>query len=295
MNIISIDRVSKRFKDVQALREISLDVNKGEVHGFIGPNGAGKTTTIRTLLGIICADSGSATIFGKDVWDDAVDIHKDIAYVPGDVKLWPNLTGGEVIDLLIGLRGKNNHSQKQALIERFQIDTTKKCRAYSKGNRQKVALVAALAADAELYILDEPTSGLDPLMEQMFAEYIFRLKAEGKTVFLSSHILSEVEKLCDVMSIIREGEIIESGRIEDLHHLTRTNVRIESNEEISGLSRQKGVHEYVYEDGVHTFELDTKNMDDLIKYISNFQVSAFESAPPKLEDHFMRHYRSEEA
>jgi len=293
MSMISIDKMSKRFKDVQALKEISLEVNQGEVHGFIGPNGAGKTTTIRALLGIIRADAGRATIFGKDVWEEAVDIHKDIAYVPGDVKLWPNLTGGEVIDLLIGLRGKGNHSRKQELIERFQLDPSRKCRSYSKGNRQKVALVAALAVDAELYILDEPTSGLDPLMEQMFAEYIFQLRAEGKTVFLSSHILSEVEKLCDVMSIIREGEIIESGKIKDLHHLTRTNVRIESHKEIPSLSKQKGVHEYVYADGVHTFELDTEYMDELIKYISNYPVSTFESTPPKLEDHFMRHYRSD--
>ena len=209
MAIVTIRNLVKKFGTVTALDGIDLDVNQGEVYGYIGPNGAGKTTTIRVLLGILRATSGEARIFGKDVWNDAVEIHKRIAYVPGEVNLWSNLTGGEVIDLLVELRGSNNRSRRDELIERFDLDPSKKCGTYSKGNRQKVALVAAFASDAELYILDEPTSGLDPLMEQVFQQCIIEQKQQGRSVLLSSHILSEVEKLCDKVSIIREGKIIE--------------------------------------------------------------------------------------
>ena len=225
MAILKVNDVTKKFGSVTALDGISLEVRQGEIYGFIGPNGAGKTTTIRILLGIIKANSGSAQIFGMDAWRDAVEIHKRIAYVPGEVSLWPNLTGGEVIDLFVKLRGDYNKPRRDELIERFDLDPTKKCGTHSKGNRQKVALIAAFAADADLYILDEPTSGLDPLMELVFQECVREAKAAGKSVLLSSHILSEVEKLCDRVSIIRRGRIIESGSLDELRHLTRTKVR----------------------------------------------------------------------
>ena len=216
MSILQVSNLTKKFGKFTALDRISLQVNKGEVYGFIGPNGAGKTTAIRILLGILKASNGEAAIFGKDVWNDAVEIHKKVAYVPGDVNLWPNLTGGEVIDLFIKLRRSRGKTRRNELIKRFDLDPTKKCRTYSKGNRQKVALIAAFASDADLYILDEPTSGLDPLMENIFQEYVMEAKKEGKSVLLSSHILSEVEKLCDKVSIIREGKIIESGNHAEL-------------------------------------------------------------------------------
>lgn len=210
MSIIEMSNVSKKFGKVLALDKVSLRVDKGDIYGFIGPNGAGKTTAMRILLGIIKASGGTATIFGKDAWKDSVEIHRNVAYVPGDVNLWPNLTGGEVIDLFVKLRGSNNRNRREELIERFQLDPSKKCRTYSKGNRQKVALVAAFASDVDLYILDEPTSGLDPLMEKIFQEYVMEAKEERKSVLLSSHILSEVDKLCNKVSIIRQGQIIES-------------------------------------------------------------------------------------
>ncbi|MBO1911484.1 ABC transporter ATP-binding protein, partial [Microvirga sp. 3-52] len=204
---------------------------------------AGKSTTIRILLGILKATEGSATIFGKDVWANAVEIHKRIAYVPGDVNLWPNLTGGEVIDLFIKLRGTNNKGRREELIKRFDLDPTKKCRTYSKGNRQKVALIAALSSDADLYILDEPTSGLDPLMERVFQECILEAKNAGKSVLLSSHILSEVEKLCDKVAIIREGKIIETGSLHELRHLTRAHLQVETKLPMTALQEVKGVHD----------------------------------------------------
>lgn len=205
MAILKASNLTKKFGNFTALDGVNLEVNKGEIYGFIGPNGAGKTTTIRVLLGILKATEGHATIFGKDAWKDAVEIHKRVAYVPGDVNLWPNLTGGEVIDLFVKLRGANSKSRREELIKRFDLDPSKKCRTYSKGNRQKVALIAAFASDADVYILDEPTSGLDPLMERVFQEYVMEAKKAGKSIFLSSHILSEVERLCDKVSIIRNG------------------------------------------------------------------------------------------
>jgi len=227
MAVIEIKNLTKKFGKFTALHKVNLSVNEGECFGFIGPNGAGKSTTIRTILGILKATEGSVQVFGKDAWKDAVEIHKRIAYVPGDVNLWSNLTGGEVIDLFVALRGKHNPKRRAELIKKFQLDPTKKCGTYSKGNRQKVALVAALASDVDLYILDEPTSGLDPLMEQVFRGEIQRLKEAGKTVFLSSHILQEVELLCSRVGIIREGRIVEVGLLHEMKKLAEKESSLE--------------------------------------------------------------------
>lgn len=290
MSILNISNLTKRFGNFTALDGVNLEVNKGEVYGFIGPNGAGKSTTIRVLLGILKATSGNATIFGQDVWKDAVDIHKRIAYVPGDVNLWPNLTGGEVIDLFVKLRGTNNKSKREELIKKFDLDPTKKCRTYSKGNRQKVALIAAFASDADLYILDEPTSGLDPLMEREFQQCVLEAKQAGKSVLLSSHILSEVEKLCDKVSIIREGKIIESGTLDELRHLTRTILVVETKQPMPALQEVEGVHDIEVKDQTLSFHVDTEHLDQVMQYVTQFGIIKLESAPPTLEDLFMRHY-----
>lgn len=218
MAVIEINNLVKRFGRFTALDGVDIRLEAGEVHAFLGPNGAGKTTTIRVLLGILRATSGEVKMFGADAWECAIDLHKRLAFVPGDVNLWGNLTGGEVIDLFLSLRGTGNAdaARRTRYLERFELDPSKKCRTYSKGNRQKVALVAAFASDAELYVLDEPTSGLDPLMEKVFQDSVQELKSQGKSVFLSSHILSEVEKLADKISIIREGKIVESGSMADI-------------------------------------------------------------------------------
>src|SRR5690625_422987 len=290
MNVLNISNLTKRFGNFTALDGVDLEVNKGEVYGFIGPNGAGKSTTIRVLLGILKATSGNATIFGQDVWIDAVDIHKRIAYVPGDVNLWPNLTGGEVIDLFVKLRGTNNKSKREELIKKFDLDPTKKCRTYSKGNRQKVALIAAFASDADLYILDEPTSGLDPLMEREFQQCVLEAKQAGKSVLLSSHILSEVEKLCDKVSIIREGKIIESGTLDELRHLTRTILVVETKQPMPELHKVEGVHDIEEKDQTLSFHVDTEHLDHVMQYVTQFGIIKLESTPPTLEDLFMRHY-----
>ncbi|GGE24303.1 ABC transporter ATP-binding protein [Marinithermofilum abyssi] len=293
MAILEARRLTKKFGHITALDGVDLEVNEGEIYGFIGPNGAGKSTTIRILLGIIKADGGEANIFGKDVWQDAVDIHKRIAYVPGDVNLWPNLTGGEVIDLFVKLRGTKNKSRRDELIQKFDLDPSKKCHAYSKGNRQKVALVAAFSADADLYILDEPTSGLDPLMERVFQECVMDVKREGKSVLLSSHILSEVEKLCDKVGIIRKGKIIETGTLSELRHLTRTNLLVETKQPIKSLGELKGVYDITAQGQAVKFQVDTEELDSVIRYVSQFGVIRLESAPPTLEDLFMRYYEGE--
>lgn len=292
MAVLEIRDLVKRYGHFTALDGIDLEVKQGEVYGFIGPNGAGKTTTIRIVLGILRADAGEVRIFGQDAWHDAVELHKRIAYVPGDVNLWPNLTGGEVIDLFIGLRGASKTSRRDDLVRRFDLDTSKKCGTYSKGNRQKVALVAAFASDADFYILDEPTSGLDPLMEQVFQECVAEVKAAGKSVLLSSHILSEVERLCDRVSIIRQGRIIESGTLDELRHLTRTNVQVQTNQPIQGLSELKGVHNVEESDRGVRFQVDTDELGTVISYISQFGIVSLESAPPTLEDLFMHHYKN---
>jgi len=284
--------MSKKFGKVTALNGIDLKVSEGEVFGYIGPNGAGKTTTIRVLLGILQASGGSAKVFGMDAWKDAVEIHKRIAYVPGDVNLWPNLTGGEVVDLFVSLRGKHDKARREELLKEFDLDPSKKCRTYSKGNRQKVALVAALASDADLYILDEPTSGLDPLMEQVFQKYVLELKNKGKGIFLSSHIMSEVEKLCDRIAIIKEGTIVETGTLDEMRHLTRMSMTIQTETPIEGLAQVKGVHEIMEHQGGLTFQVDSDNISGVVSYIGKFGVKKLESAPPTLEDLFMRHYNT---
>lgn len=281
----------KRFGKFTALNGIDLRIGEGEVFGYIGPNGAGKTTTIRVLLGILQASEGTARVFGLDAWRDAVEIHKRIAYVPGDVNLWPNLTGGEVIDLFVRLRrGKADIARRKALLERFDLDPTKKCRTYSKGNRQKVALVAALASDADLFILDEPTSGLDPLMEQVFQEYILDLKNLGKGIFLSSHILSEVERLCDRVGIIRDGRLVETGTLSELRHLTRVTMTVATERPVTELDGVSGVHDVSEHSGELRFQVDSAELGRVIAFLSDFGIAKLESAPPTLEDLFMRHY-----
>ena len=288
MSVVNVENLHKSFGKFKALNGVNMSLNEGEVFGFIGPNGAGKSTTIRILLGILKATDGKAEIFGKDAWSNAVDIHRRLAYVPGDVNLWPNLTGGEVIDLMMKLRGGGRKDFQDELVERFALDPTKKCRTYSRGNRQKVALVAAFASNAELFIFDEPTSGLDPLMEQIFQEYVVKVKNEGKTVLLS--ILSEVEKLCDRVGIIRQGEIIESGSLDELRHLTRTNLTVETKEPVTDLQDIKGIHNLESDGRTLNFQVDTEKMDTVIRHLSQFGVVRLESAPPTLEDLFMRHY-----
>lgn len=287
---LEITKLTKQFGKVKALDGIDLTVNKGEVFGYIGPNGAGKTTTINVLLGILKASSGSARIFGKDVWIDAVEIHKDISFVPGDVNLWPNLTGGEVIDLFASLRGKVNPKRQKMLLEMFDLDPSKKCRTYSKGNRQKVALVAAFAAEADLYIFDEPTSGLDPLMEQVFQECVKEQKLNGKSILLSSHILSEVERLCDRVSIIREGRIVETGTISELRHLTDITMTVDTIHPIDKPELIKGVSGIVRHKNGFSFQVDSAELSNVVAEISKYDVTKLYSTPPTLEDLFMRHY-----
>ncbi|MBS4201890.1 ABC transporter ATP-binding protein [Bacillus sp. FJAT-49732] len=290
LNILETSNLTKRFGNFTALDGVNIEVNEGEIFGFIGPNGAGKSTTIRVLLGILKATEGAAKIFGFDAWKDAVEIHKRIAYVPGDVNLWPNLTGGEVIDLFVKLRGSNHKNRREELIQQFDLDPTKKCRTYSKGNRQKVALVSAFSSDADLYILDEPTSGLDPLMEKVFQECVMDAKKAGKSVLLSSHILSEVEKLCDRVGIIREGKIIETGSLNELRHLTRLNLIVETKQIMTTLHELKGVHDIVRKEQFLSFQVDSEELDSVMKYISQFGIVKLESTPPTLEDLFLRHY-----
>lgn len=282
---------AEKFR-VRALRDITFSVYPGEVFGFIGPNGAGKSTTIRTLLGIIKASGGSATLFGQDVWRESVAIHRRLAYVPGDVYLWPNLTGGEIIDLFLKLGGQKHTRRTDELIKRFGLDVSKKARTYSKGNRQKVALVAAFSADADFYIFDEPTSGLDPLNEQIFQRSVGELKAKGKSVLLSSHILSEVEKMCDRIAIIREGEIIETGSLADMRHLTRTVVSVTTREPLNDLKNLPGVHGVTFGDQSNqvTFSLESEHMNRVMNYLASRGIQALQSNPPALEDLFLRYY-----
>jgi len=291
---LEINNLTKKFGKFTALDGINLNVKKGEVFGYIGPNGAGKTTTIRVLLGILQATSGSSKVFGLDSWRDAVEIHKKIAYVPGDVNLWPNLTGGQVIDLFVSLRGEHDKQRREELLKKFDLDPSKKCRTYSKGNRQKVALIAAFASAADLYILDEPTSGLDPLMEQVFQECVLELKNRGKGIFLSSHILHEVERLCDRVGIIRDGKLVETGTLEELRHLTRVNMVVQAEKEIDGLENLKGIHSIEKRQDGLTFQVDSDDIGAVVAHISKFGITKLESTPPTLEDLFMRHYRTDD-
>jgi len=295
VNAIEVSGLRKAFGKSVALDGLDLSVAAGEVHGFLGPNGAGKTTTIRVLLGLLRADGGRATLLGGDPWRQAVSLHRRLAYVPGDVTLWPNLTGGEVIDLLGRLRGGLDPKRRAELLGRFDLDPTKQARAYSKGNRQKVALVAALASDAELLILDEPTSGLDPLMEAVFRDCAQDERARGRTVLLSSHILSEVEALCDRVTIIRAGRTVETGTLTELRHLTRTSIAAELARPVSDLDRLAGVHDLVLDTGPDgrtrvRCEVDSDNLDALLAAIVPAGVRTLVSQPPTLEELFLRHY-----
>ena len=289
-NTISVAGLVKSFGRTRALDGLDLEVRAGEVHGFLGPNGSGKSTTIRVLLGLLRADSGSATLLGGDSWHDATTLHRRLAYVPGDVTLWPNLSGGEVIDLLGRMRGGLNTGRKAELLERFDLDPRKKGRTYSKGNRQKVALVAALASDVELLLLDEPTSGLDPLMEEVFRECVQEERRNGRTVLLSSHILAEVEALCDRVSIIRAGRTVETGTLAELRHLTRTSIVADLAAAPSGLDSQPGVHGLTVEGTRVAFEVDTAELDGALKHLTTFGIRSLISQPPTLEELFLRHY-----
>jgi ABC-2 type transport system ATP-binding protein len=290
---VEIRGLTKSFGAVQALRGLDLTVPTGQVTGFLGPNGSGKSTTIRILLGLLHADGGRATMLGGDPWADAVRLHRSVAYVPGEVTLWPNLTGGEAIDILCRLSGPLDPKRKQVMVERFDLDPTKKARAYSKGNRQKVALVAALASEAELLLLDEPTSGLDPLMEAAFTESIREVKAEGRSVLLSSHIFSEVEKLADQVTIIREGATVESGTISQLRHLTRSQVTVVLGGGADGLAAMPGVHDVQALDGRVTFAVDDSELPAVLAAVARLQPSSIVANPPSLEELFLRHYGTE--
>lgn len=288
--IVQVQGLQKRFGKFQALSDVTFTVNKGEVVGFIGPNGSGKSTTIRILLGIIKRHAGIAKIFGMDVWKESIDIHKRISYVPGDVTLWGNLSGGEIIDLFLKLHGGGSKEKRDELIKRFELDPKKKAKGYSKGNRQKVGLIAALAADSDLYIFDEPTSGLDPLMEAIFQEEVEKLKKLGKSILLSSHILSEVERLADKVVIIRQGEIVETGSLDELRHLTRSTVTVATEGNVADLANVAGVFDFKEKDNQATFSVDHQHFDNVLMKASQLGVKKFEAVPPTLEDLFMRHY-----
>lgn len=290
-NIIEINNLKKNFGKVEALKSISFQVKSGEVVGFIGPNGAGKSTTIRILLGIIRSDAGNAEIFGKDVWKDSFEIHKRVSYVPGEVSLWGNLTGGEIIDLFMKLHGFGDEAKRDYLIERFELNPRKKAKSYSKGNRQKVGLIAALAVKSDLYIFDEPTSGLDPLMEQIFQQEVELLKAAGKSILLSSHILSEVERLADKVVIIRNGEIVEAGSLEELRHLTRYKVVLETVGNLNQIKDLSGVYDLTLQDNQAIFFVEHRQLNDILKKATQLEVTKLEVNPPTLEDLFIRHYQ----
>jgi len=289
-NVIEIRGLVKTFGSVRALDGLDLGVAPGEVHGVLGPNGAGKSTTIRVLLGLLRKDAGDVRLFGGDPWSDAAGLHRRLAYVPGDVNLWPNLTGGEVIDLLGRLRGGIDPARRARLLEAFDLDPTKKGRSYSKGNRQKVALVAALASDVELLVLDEPTSGLDPLMESVFRQQVDEFRSEGHAVLLSSHILAEVERLCDRVSIIRAGRCVESGTLADLRHLTRTSISADLRTVPVGLDGLPGVHDVELDGHRVHLEVDSTALDPVLDALQAAGVESLTSQPPTLEDLFLRHY-----
>ena len=287
---IRTEALVKNFGRTRALDGLDLTVQEGEVHGFLGPNGAGKTTTLRVLLGLLRADGGTARLLGGDPWTQATELHRRLAYVPGDVTLWPNLSGGEVIDLLGRLRGGLDAKRRNELLERFDLDPKKKGRSYSKGNRQKVALVAALASDVELLLLDEPTSGLDPLMEDTFRQVIREERQGGRTVLLSSHILAEVEALCDRVTIIRDGRAVETGTLDELRHLTMVSIQAELAQPAAGLARVPGVHDLQAQNGQVRFHVDPGALDAALRELTGAGVRSLVSQPPTLEELFLRHY-----
>jgi ABC-2 type transport system ATP-binding protein len=287
---ISISGLVKTFGTTVALDGLDLEVETGEVHGFLGPNGAGKSTTIRILLGLLRADRGHVTVLGADPWREAAALHRRLTYVPGEVALWPNLTGGEVIDLMARLRGGIEPRRRAELLERFDLDPTKKTRSYSKGNRQKVALVAALASDVELLLLDEPTSGLDPIMEAAFKECIEEERSRGRTVFLSSHILAEAEALSDRVSIIRAGRVVQSGTLKELRHLTRTTVIVSTERPADRIAEVPGVLHVEHEDSRVSFDVDTDHIDEAMDYLAPLKITSLVSHPPTLEELFLREF-----
>jgi ABC-2 type transport system ATP-binding protein len=287
---IAVSGLVKTFGTTLALDGLDLEVETGEVHGFLGPNGSGKSTTIRILLGLLRADRGEVSLLGGDPWHEAAALHRRLAYVPGEVALWPNLTGGEVIDLLARLRGGVDHRRRAELLERFDLDPTKKTRSYSKGNRQKVALVAALASDVELYLLDEPTSGLDPIMEVAFKESIGELRERGRTILLSSHILAEAEALSDRVSIIRAGRVVQSGTLKELRHLTRTTMIVATERPADRIHEVPGVAHIAHEDGHLVFDVDTDHIDEAMDYLAPLKITSLVSHPPTLEELFLREF-----
>ncbi|MDT5079833.1 MAG: polyether ionophore transport system ATP-binding protein [Mycobacterium sp.] len=289
-NAIEVRGLTKNFGTVRALDGLDLEVSEGEVHGFLGPNGAGKSTTIRILLGLARADGGTARVLGGDPWTDAVALHRDIAYVPGDVTLWPSLTGGETIDLLARMRGGIDEQRRAELVQRFSLDPTKKARTYSKGNRQKVSLVSAFSSNARLLLLDEPSSGLDPLMENVFQQCVGEARDRGATVLLSSHILAETEALCDRVTIIRAGKTIESGTLESMRHLSRTSIKAELIGDPGDVSRIKGVADVSIEGHTLRAQVDAESLGQLIKVLGDAGVRTLVSQPPTLEELFLRHY-----
>ena len=287
---IEIGGLYKSFGKTRALDGLDMTVNAGEVHGFLGPNGAGKSTTLRILLGLIRSDGGTARMLGLDPWRDTVQLHSRLSYVPGEVNLWPNLTGGEIIDLLGNLRGGLDPARKAMLIERFDLDPGKKGRAYSKGNRQKVGLISALASNVKLMLLDEPTSGLDPLMEATFRECVEEEHHLGRTVLLSSHILAEVEALCDRVSIIRNGKMVESGSLDELRHLRRPSISADLTRSGSWLKGVPGIHNLRVQDHHVEFEVDPDRLTEVLRKLAELGVGRLISRPPTLEELFLRHY-----
>jgi len=290
---ISTSGLVKRYGKAVALDGLDLTVNEGEIHGFLGPNGAGKSTTIRILLGLLRSDAGDVRLLGGDPWRDAAALHRRLAYVPGDVNLWPNLSGGEAIDLLLSLRGGIDRPRRDEMIERFQLDPTKRCSSYSKGNRQKVAIVAAFASDVDLYLLDEPTSGLDPLMESVFQQVVKEQVGQGRTALLSSHILAEAETLCDRVSIIRQGRIVQSGTLDEMRQLTRTSIQAHTAKPVRGMEGMAGIHDLVIDEEGATFEVEAERLSEVLTYLTGFGLLALTSNPPTLEDLFLRHYGDE--
>ena len=293
--VIEVRDLVKCFGRVRALDGLDLAVNEGEIHGFLGPNGAGKSTTIRILLGILKTDSGTATVFGRDAWRDAVALHREMAYVPGDVTLWPNLTGGEIVDLLARMRGGLDQKRRADLISRFELDPKKKARTYSKGNRQKVSLISAFSSHARLLLLDEPSSGLDPLMERVFRDCVTEARDRGVTVFVSSHILSEVDALCDRVTIIRAGKTVESGSLDQMRHLSRFSVKAELLGAPADLRQISGVDDIVVDGSVLHAQVDPDALNDVIRALATVGVRSLVSQPPTLEEIFLRHYRLENA